>query len=115
MMMAHSCLVIFCCSILPNIDKFFNSFECLITTSLAQAVSRRATLHEMIRDYAQATSDLQRLVSILENKSADKTKESCTPGRSTGSVKELRKAQSHLSVMEEEAKKGICLDLYLIL
>lgn len=69
----------------------------------------------MIRDYAQAATDLQRLVSILENKSDNNTKESCTPGRSTGSVKELRKAKSHLPVMEEEAKKGICLDLYLIL
>ncbi|XP_024922352.3 uncharacterized protein LOC107431637 isoform X1 [Ziziphus jujuba] len=81
----------------------------------AKAISRRATLHEMIRDYAQAATDLQRLISILKNRCDDKTKESCTPGRSTASVKELKKAQLQLSVMEEEAKKGICLDFYLIL
>lgn len=90
-------------------------FKYLIATALAQAISRRATLHEMIRDYAQAATDLQRLISILKNQCDDKTKESCTPGRSTASVKELKKAQLQLSVMEEEAKKGICLDFYLIL
>lgn len=80
-----------------------------------QAFSRRATLHEMIRDYKQAASDLQRLISIHENQSDEKTKQSGTPGRSTSSLKELREAQRHLPLMEEEAKKGYPLDLYLIL
>ncbi|KAB2620887.1 hypothetical protein D8674_039467 [Pyrus ussuriensis x Pyrus communis] len=54
-----------------------------------KAVSRRATLHEMIRDYGEAASDLHRLVSILENQSNDMAKESGSLGRSSGSEKEL--------------------------
>lgn len=77
-----------------------------------QAVSRRATLHEMIRDYRQAASDLQRLLSILENQSSEKAKQSGTPG---SSIRELRQAQRRLPSMEEEAKKEIPLDFYLIL
>ncbi|GAV60423.1 DnaJ domain-containing protein/TPR_11 domain-containing protein [Cephalotus follicularis] len=80
-----------------------------------KAVSRRAALHEMIRDYGQAASDLQRLISILENHSVEKGKPPETPGRSTSSKKELRQAQGHLSSMQEEAKKGIPLNFYLIL
>ncbi|XP_050121346.1 dnaJ homolog subfamily C member 7 homolog, partial [Malus sylvestris] len=55
-----------------------------------KAVSRRATLHEMIQDHGESASDLQRLVSILENQSNDMAKESGSQGRSSGSVKELR-------------------------
>ncbi|XP_021833271.1 uncharacterized protein LOC110773081 [Prunus avium] len=80
-----------------------------------KAVSRRATLHEMIRDYGQAASDLQRLISILENQSNDKAKECSSKGRSNGSVKELRHAHRRMPSIEEEAKKGISLDFYLIL
>ncbi|KAL9361433.1 hypothetical protein Peur_044218 [Populus x canadensis] len=80
-----------------------------------KAVSRRAALHEMIRDYVQAASDLQRLVSVLENLSDEKVRQSSKPARSTSRTKELRQARQHLSLMEEEAKKGIPLDLYRIL
>lgn len=80
-----------------------------------QAVSRRVTLHEMIRDYGQAASDLRRFISILENQSGDTAKESSTSGRSAATVKELRKAQLRLPMLEEEAKKGASLDFYLIL
>nr|KJB35956.1 hypothetical protein B456_006G135000 [Gossypium raimondii] len=80
-----------------------------------EAVSRRATLHEMIRDYGQASSDLQRLISILE-KQCDKTShQSGTKDKSTGNLKELRQAQRRLSSMQEEAKREIPLNLYLIL
>jgi len=65
----------------------------------------------MIRDYGQAASDLQRLVSILENESGEKVKQSGTPS----SVKELRQARRQLPSMEEEAKNGIPLDFYKIL
>lgn len=65
----------------------------------------------MIRDYGQAASDLQRLVSILENESGEKVKQSGTPS----SVKELRQARRHLPSMEEEAKDGIPLDFYKIM
>ncbi|KAG6638452.1 uncharacterized protein LOC122278906 [Carya illinoinensis] len=93
--------------------------DCSLAVALdgnyAKAVRRRATLHEMIRDYKQAASDLQRLVSILENCFDKKAKQSGTPDRSTSSVKELRQAQKHLPLMEEKAKEGIPLDFYLIL
>ena len=69
----------------------------------------------MIRDYGQASSDLQRLVSILENQSNDMAKEPGSQGRSNGSVKELSNARRRVPLMEEEAKKGISLDFYLIL
>ncbi|XP_023887583.2 uncharacterized protein LOC111999685 isoform X2 [Quercus suber] len=87
------------------------SLSIALDRNYAKAVSRRATLHEMIRDYGQAASDLQRLVSILENESGEKVKQSGTPS----SVKELRQARRHLPSMEEEAKNGIPLDFYKIL
>ncbi|PON38927.1 N-terminal acetyltransferase A, auxiliary subunit [Trema orientale] len=83
--------------------------------SYAKAVSRRATLHEMIRDYGQAASDLRRLISILVSQSSDNTKEYSSSGRSMGSVKDLRQAQMRLPIMEEAAKKVVSLDFYLIL
>ncbi|XP_068307386.1 uncharacterized protein [Pyrus communis] len=79
-----------------------------------KAVSRRATLHEIIRDYGEAASYLHRLVSILENQSNDMAKESGSLGRSSGSEKELRDAHRHTHLMEE-AKKGISLHFYIIL
>ncbi|KAF8398323.1 hypothetical protein HHK36_017250 [Tetracentron sinense] len=80
-----------------------------------KAISRRATLHEMIRDYGQAASDLQRLIALLEKKPEDKANQSGALGRSTCSVNDLRQARLRLSTMEEEAKKGIPLEMYLIL
>ncbi|OMO54362.1 hypothetical protein COLO4_36515 [Corchorus olitorius] len=64
----------------------------------------------MIRDYGQAASDLQRLISILEKQSNTKSQSG-----SLDNTKELRQAQRQLSSMLEEAKRGIPLDLYLIL
>lgn len=72
-------------------------------------------MHETIRDYGQAASDLERLIILLENPSDGKARQTGTPGRSTSSTKELRQAKRRFSLMEEEAKKGIPLDLYLIL
>ncbi|WCJ33415.1 Heat shock protein DnaJ with tetratricopeptide repeat [Euphorbia peplus] len=80
-----------------------------------KAMSRRATLHEMIRDYGQAASDLQRVISVLEKQSDGKVKRSGTPGSRSSSTKDLRQANRRLSLMEEEAKKETSLDLYLIL
>lgn len=93
-------------------------FLCLVfwwLISLTQALSRRATLHELIRDYGQAASDLQRLISVLESQPCNKSKQSGSSGRSTASAKELRQAQTRLPVMEQEAKSGTSLDFYLIL
>ena len=87
---------------------------CLLLLSYCQALSRRATLWEMIRDYKHATDDLQRLVSILET--GENSQKSVTPGRTAnGSVKDIRKARRRLSSIEEKAKKERSLDLYLIL
>ncbi|KAA8517163.1 hypothetical protein F0562_017456 [Nyssa sinensis] len=82
----------------------------------SKAVSRRATLHETIRDYEQAASDLQRLISVLEKQSQEKVQQFGTPEGSIGSsVKELRQAHLRLSLVEEMAKKRTSLDLCLIL
>uniref|UniRef100_A0A6M2F8I0 J domain-containing protein n=1 Tax=Populus davidiana TaxID=266767 RepID=A0A6M2F8I0_9ROSI len=93
--------------------------DCSLAVALdgnySKAVARRAALHERIRDYGQAASDLQRLISILENQSDGKVRQSSKPARSTSWTKELRQARQRLSLMEEEAKKGIHLDLYCIL
>ncbi|KAL5745671.1 hypothetical protein ACOSP7_026817 [Xanthoceras sorbifolium] len=92
--------------------------DCSLSMALdgnyTKAVSRRAVLHEMIRDYAQAASDLQRLISTLENQSDEKAKQSGSPVRSTGN-KEIKQARRRMSLMEEEAKEGVPLDFYLIL
>ncbi|KAH9687316.1 Heat shock protein DnaJ with tetratricopeptide repeat-containing protein [Citrus sinensis] len=67
------------------------SLAMALDENYTKAVSRRAALHEMIRDYTQAASDLQRLVSILENQSAEKAKQSRSPGR-TISSRDIRQA-----------------------
>ncbi|XP_057535351.1 uncharacterized protein LOC130813528 [Amaranthus tricolor] len=86
------------------------SLAIALDETYAKAVSRRATLHEMIRDYKQAASDLQRLLSLLQKQSKEKSKQS-----GSGSGKEIRQVQQRLSMMDEEAKKEIPLDFYLIL
>lgn len=65
-----------------------------------QAFSRRANLHEMIRDYGQAASDLKKYIFIVENQSDNKV----TPSRSAGSV-ELKKARRNMALMEEATKR----------
>ncbi|KAK9218453.1 hypothetical protein WN943_007090 [Citrus x changshan-huyou] len=80
------------------------SLAMALDENYTKAVSRRAALHEMIRDYTQAASDLQRLVSILENQSAEKAKQSRSPGR-TISSRDMRQACRLVSSMEEDAKK----------
>ncbi|XP_042480808.1 uncharacterized protein LOC122061558 isoform X2 [Macadamia integrifolia] len=77
-----------------------------------KAISRRATLHEMIRDYGQAVNDLERYITLLEKQSEDRAG---AAGKSTSSVNDIRQACLRISTMEEEAKKGIPLDMYLIL
>ncbi|KAK8713399.1 hypothetical protein V6N13_148617 [Hibiscus sabdariffa] len=91
------------------------SLAMALDENYSKAVSRRATLHGMIRDYGQASTDFQRLISILEKQSDKKTHQSGSQDRSTGNSKEIRQARCQLSSMQEEAKNGIPLDLYLIL
>lgn len=76
-----------------------------------KAISRRAMLHEMIRDYGQASIDLQKFVSLLTNEVDKKTNQSGQPEK----INELRQAQHKLSEMEEAARKEIPLNMYIIL
>ncbi|PKI57723.1 hypothetical protein CRG98_021790 [Punica granatum] len=80
-----------------------------------KAISRRATLYEMIRDSDQAAADLRRLISVLTKQAEEKTRQGGGYDRSLGCVNDLRQARIHLSEIEEEAKKDVPLDLYLIL
>ncbi|XP_027350429.1 uncharacterized protein LOC113861663 [Abrus precatorius] len=80
----------------------------------AKAISRRATLHEMVRDYEQAACDLKRFVAVLETQSNEKAKLSDSPSGSNGG-KESRQAHQRLHSVEDQAKKGTPLDFYLIL
>lgn len=79
-----------------------------------KALSRRASLFEMIRDYGQAASDLQRLVSLLTRNMENKISGSGSHNKMS-SVNEIRQTQQKLSAMEEEARKEIPLNFYLIL
>ncbi|ERN05158.1 uncharacterized protein LOC18433326 isoform X1 [Amborella trichopoda] len=87
--------------------------DCTLAIALdanyAKAISRRATLHELIRDYGQAINDLKRLISLLEKQ------EGCGKTGRSSILNDLRQARGRLAVLEEEAKKGLPLDLYLIL
>ncbi|KAM7505390.1 hypothetical protein LguiB_004294 [Lonicera macranthoides] len=94
--------------------------DCSLSIALdgnyTKALSRRATLHEMIRDYEQAVNDLQKLLSILEKQYQEKFQKSGTMDKpSGGSIKDLRRTRHRLSSMEEKARKGTPLDLYMIL
>ncbi|XP_073149934.1 uncharacterized protein [Henckelia pumila] len=94
--------------------------DCSVAIALDEnyqkAISRRATLHETIRDYKQAIDDLQKLISLLESRLQEKTRQSGSQNRSGGSNgKDLRKARRLFSKIEEQAKKEIPLNFYLIL
>ncbi|XP_016463895.1 uncharacterized protein LOC107786894 [Nicotiana tabacum] len=79
-----------------------------------KALSRRASLFEMIRDYGRAASDLQRLVSLLTRHMENKVGGSGSHNKMSF-INEIRQTQRKLSVMEEEARKEIPLNFYLIL
>ncbi|KAI3938308.1 hypothetical protein MKW92_023207 [Papaver armeniacum] len=83
--------------------------------SYSKAISRKAALHEMIRDYGQAAKDLQRLISALEKQADDNRNRSRTLARPVSPVNDLTEARLQLSSIEEEAKKAVPLDMYLIL
>lgn len=69
----------------------------------------------MIRDYGQAARDLQRLVSLVTKQVEDKNNNLGASDRSISSTTDLRQARLRLSEIEEEARKDIPLDMYLIL
>ncbi|MCO5599184.1 hypothetical protein L7F22_053284 [Adiantum nelumboides] len=76
-----------------------------------KALSRRATLHEMIRDYGQACNDLRRLIALLE----DKNNETSKGVGSNVNAQDLRQARERLEKGEDEMKKGYPIDQYLVL
>ncbi|KAJ6777614.1 HEAT SHOCK PROTEIN DNAJ WITH TETRATRICOPEPTIDE REPEAT-CONTAINING PROTEIN [Salix koriyanagi] len=80
-----------------------------------KAISRRATLYEMIRDYGQAARDLQRLVAVLTKQVEEKTKQSGHSDTTTNLTNDLRQACLRLSTIEEAARKEVPLNMYLIL
>ncbi|KAE9590702.1 hypothetical protein Lal_00023408 [Lupinus albus] len=90
------------------------SMAMAISRNYAKAISRRATLHEKVRDYEQAACDLRKLISVFESQSDEKTKPSDSPSGSNG-VKESRQAHQHLLSVEDLAKKKTPLNFYLIL
>jgi len=78
---------------------------------LFQAISRRATLYEMIRDYDQAANDVRKLISLLEKK----VHVSGISPKAFNKHKDLKQAHARLSSIEDEAKNDTPLNLYLIL
>lgn len=79
-----------------------------------KAFSRRAALFEMIRDYGQAATDLERIISLLNKKLDDKNNASLSSEKINYS-NELKQTQFKLSQMEEAARKEVPLNMYLIL
>ncbi|PIN17696.1 hypothetical protein CDL12_09641 [Handroanthus impetiginosus] len=92
--------------------------DCCIAIALDgnyyKAISRRATLYEMIRDYGQAVADLQKLVFLL-TKEVDKKTNHFRTSDKMDCVNELRQARLKLSEMEEAARNDTPLNMYLIL
>lgn len=82
--------------------------------SYAKAISRRATLFEMIRDFGQASTDLHRLESLLKRHVEDKGNQSGASDRMSR-LNELKQTQQRLYIMEEKARKDTPLNMYLIL
>ncbi|XP_043806236.1 uncharacterized protein LOC110599645 isoform X4 [Manihot esculenta] len=80
-----------------------------------KALSRRSTLYEMIRDYGQAATDLHRLVALLTKQLEEKTNQFGSSDRMGNLPNDLRQARMRLSTVEEESRKEVPLDMYLIL
>ncbi|KAK3205214.1 hypothetical protein Dsin_019260 [Dipteronia sinensis] len=79
-----------------------------------KAISRRATLYEMIRDYGRAATDLQRLITLL-TKQIEMASQSGESDRSINWASDLRQSRMQFAAIEEEARKDIPMDMYLIL
>lgn len=68
----------------------------------------------MIRDYGQAANDLRRLIALLTEQ-IEKNNQSGASDRSINLANDLRQARIRFTAIEEEARKDIPLDMYLIL
>ncbi|KAJ1262633.1 hypothetical protein BS78_09G123700 [Paspalum vaginatum] len=87
------------------------SLAMVLDTNYSKAISRRATLYEMIRDYGQAANDVRKLISLLEKK----VNVSGVSPKVSNKHSDLKQARARLLSIEEEAKKDTPLNLYLIL
>ncbi|KAF8115956.1 hypothetical protein N665_0025s0391 [Sinapis alba] len=91
--------------------------DCSLAIALDQnyskAISRRATLFEMLRDYGQAASDMHRYVNILTKQMEEKA--SGVHDRFTNLANDIRQARMRLSDLEEKSRKETSLDMYLVL
>ncbi|KAG8085382.1 hypothetical protein GUJ93_ZPchr0010g8527 [Zizania palustris] len=87
------------------------SLAMVLDANYPKAISRRATLYEMIRDYGQAANDLQKLISLLEKQAS---KSGVSP-KVLNKHSDLKQARVRLLSVEDEAKKDTPLNLYLIL
>ncbi|CAH9133297.1 unnamed protein product [Cuscuta epithymum] len=89
--------------------------DCSLSIALdgnyVKAISRRASLLEMIRDFGQAASDLRRLIDLLTRQLENKI----NPSDKSLFVNELRQTEQKLLRMEDEDRKEIPLNMYLIL
>ncbi|KAF8765810.1 hypothetical protein HU200_008322 [Digitaria exilis] len=87
------------------------SLAIVLDANYPKAISRRATLYELIRDYGQAANDVRKLILLLEKKAN-------VPGASPKVLNkhsDLKQARARLSSIENEVKKDTPLDLYLVL
>jgi DnaJ homolog subfamily C member 7 len=69
----------------------------------------------MIRDYSQAASDLRRLLSLLSKGVEDNANYKGPSDRSINYTNDLKQYRIRLSELEEEDRKEIPLDMYIIL
>ncbi|TVU19134.1 hypothetical protein EJB05_35268, partial [Eragrostis curvula] len=83
------------------------SLAMVLDTNYPKAISRRATLYEMIRDYGQAANDVRKLISLLEQKV---NKPGVSP-KVLNKHSDLKQARARLSSVEDEAKKETPLNL----
>ncbi|KAI5054968.1 hypothetical protein GOP47_0030113 [Adiantum capillus-veneris] len=86
----------------------------VLDSSYAKAISRRATLHEIIRDFGQTCNDLQRLIIVLEKQEALSKSSKITRAASKSAL-DLRQARERLDKATREMKKDYAVDHYLIL
>uniref|UniRef100_A0A0E0JGY8 J domain-containing protein n=1 Tax=Oryza punctata TaxID=4537 RepID=A0A0E0JGY8_ORYPU len=89
------------------------SLAIALDSNYSKAISRRAGLYELIRDYDQAGNDLRRLISLLESQLQENM--SMPSEKSDGIRSSLNRSNLRLSALERDSKKGISLNVYLIL
>ncbi|PUZ66246.1 hypothetical protein GQ55_3G292300 [Panicum hallii var. hallii] len=87
------------------------SLAMVLDANYPKAISRRATLYEMIRDYGQAANDVRKLILLLEKK----VNMSGVSPKVFNKHSDLKQARARLLSIEDEAKKDTPLNLYLIL